>query len=707
MLTINNLSKQFGNKILFKNLNMSLPCNGIFILKGENGSGKSTFFKILANIDKEYEGSILFNNKKIINNIYYYDPDINLYDGLTVKENLKIVSKDYLNILKNTDLEYLLNKKIDELSKGEKARVGLIKSLLLDKEILLLDEPFDFLDLNNANLFFELFKEYSKNHLVIVINHKYEEINLKIDNEFSLNNISFKETNGEPNKVENKKINKLFLSFKLFLKTKLRSIISVFLSLISFVCILFSLNSYLYNKQEIFNNALEAYNISIVQTKLSSREEESKYYDINDKIGLLINSYITLDSHSLKLPVYISLGNELQINNKIYVSNSLHPTLYANKRIINFLNLNNISNEANLSLSSFYNHQQKFNIVEFDDLNDDFSFLFLDDLNLSNIYLDNYDNFGFDTIFNKIDEEINNVMTLGSILKGEKENLNVSFINKAKTNLELNEANLLINKALYEKHDNFDEFFNKSFLNKKFKPKETNSFSLNSYLECLIIKGYKVIDEVKKELTFSYGLEINNELIQLINNNNYLDSPLSNPHNPFYLTKTKSFNSTLYKYHFSNLLLFNNGEKIDINYVENIFQLDKIITPIIFTIGIVSFILLMYFILVINKINFSINETNIYVMKKDGINNFNIENILVLPQTILVLISFIISSLLIFPFNKFINKLFFNKFSTAPSLIILFNYHYLSIIILIFVLILIFGLSYYFIYKSIKKNINL
>lgn len=163
MLKLTNLNKNFENKIIFKNFNLSLKNKNLYLLEGENGKGKTTLFRILSGLDKDYKGEITFENNKLdFKDVFYYDIDFNLYDVLNVKKNLSIVSNKYLPLIKNLNLEYLLNKKVNELSKGEKARIGILKGILLNKSILLLDEPFTYLDLDNSKKLFELIKNIVK-----------------------------------------------------------------------------------------------------------------------------------------------------------------------------------------------------------------------------------------------------------------------------------------------------------------------------------------------------------------------------------------------------------------------------------------------------------------------------------------------------------------------------------------------------------------
>ena len=158
ILSIRNLSKTYhdiqGETVAIRDLNIDIKDKEIVALVGPSGCGKSTLLGILAGLEKESNGSILFNGRKKIGFMLQSD---SLYPWLTVLENsllgLEIEKKlTKENIKKVHELldKYGLNDFKDKyprsLSGGMKQRVALIRTLATDPDILFLDEPFSALD---------------------------------------------------------------------------------------------------------------------------------------------------------------------------------------------------------------------------------------------------------------------------------------------------------------------------------------------------------------------------------------------------------------------------------------------------------------------------------------------------------------------------------------------------------------------------------
>ena len=95
MIEIKNLTKKFSDKVIFKNASFCLPNNGLFILDSDNGTGKTTLLKMLAGIDHDYEGKILFNGEGSSLDCEYLDQRNNYVTFLSVKDNFHLKSFIY------------------------------------------------------------------------------------------------------------------------------------------------------------------------------------------------------------------------------------------------------------------------------------------------------------------------------------------------------------------------------------------------------------------------------------------------------------------------------------------------------------------------------------------------------------------------------------------------------------------------------------
>lgn len=196
MICLEHVSKSFKEKIIFTDLNFYADFGEISVLFGKSGIGKSTFLNIIAGlklIDKGqylYKGTILNtkNDKEMSDfrslHIGYIPQDFALIEDYTVKENLllpffyrKNLSKIEIEARMQTLISYfelstILNKKVRSISGGQKQRVAIIRSFIIDPDILLADEPTANLDKENLQLVIDLFmKEKEQGKIIIIATH--------------------------------------------------------------------------------------------------------------------------------------------------------------------------------------------------------------------------------------------------------------------------------------------------------------------------------------------------------------------------------------------------------------------------------------------------------------------------------------------------------------------------------------------------------
>ncbi len=191
-----NISCIRGNKLLFKNLNFKLFSGELLLIKGANGSGKTSLLKILSGLLKPIYGSIIVNKKDInlLKDEYfkyfeYIGHENAIKSALTVRENLNfylkikkdLTKKNFEKAIKIFNLKNLLDIKIENLSSGEKRRVSLSRLILSNSKIWFLDEPTNGLDKINTQNFFKILKQHLQIHgLAIIASH--DEIKIKNKN---------------------------------------------------------------------------------------------------------------------------------------------------------------------------------------------------------------------------------------------------------------------------------------------------------------------------------------------------------------------------------------------------------------------------------------------------------------------------------------------------------------------------------------------
>lgn len=183
ILKVDNLSKNYhtinGETMAIENLSFDVNCNEILAIVGPSGCGKSTLLGILADLENKTSGEIIKNNTKIG---YMLQTD-SLFPWLTVLENSCIGIKDKNNIdnviklLDKYGLSEFKNSYPSSLSGGMRQRVALIRTLGINPDILLLDEPFSALDYQTrlalSNDMYKMIKNEKKT--VILITHDIAE----------------------------------------------------------------------------------------------------------------------------------------------------------------------------------------------------------------------------------------------------------------------------------------------------------------------------------------------------------------------------------------------------------------------------------------------------------------------------------------------------------------------------------------------------
>lgn len=196
-LEIKNLSKNFGRRLIFQNINYSIKSNTVLGISGNNGSGKSTLMKIISGILSPNKGEIvhLFNGIKITNDqlfnyIGFVSPYLILYEEFSAEENLKIFSKirgikydsQYISmLLKKMNLYNRRKDIVKTYSSGMKQRLKYVFALMHKPGFLLLDEPTSNLDSEGKDSVYSIVNEYSKNQIVIIASNEEQDLKMCVD----------------------------------------------------------------------------------------------------------------------------------------------------------------------------------------------------------------------------------------------------------------------------------------------------------------------------------------------------------------------------------------------------------------------------------------------------------------------------------------------------------------------------------------------
>lgn len=168
-----NIDKIYINKNnqvhALKKINICLNTTGMTFVVGKSGSGKTTLLNIISKKDNEYSGTL-----ELEGTIEVIDQDIILMENMTVLENLLLVNDDRVYIkqmLQQFLIEEIANKKVKLLSIGQKKRVQIIRSLIVDFTYLLCDEPTAALDYENIDIVMSVLQRLATHKAVIIVTH--------------------------------------------------------------------------------------------------------------------------------------------------------------------------------------------------------------------------------------------------------------------------------------------------------------------------------------------------------------------------------------------------------------------------------------------------------------------------------------------------------------------------------------------------------
>lgn len=233
MLKIKNISKSYGAQKVLCAINQEFGIGRIVGLLGPNGAGKSTLMKIVTGYIAADEGEVLIDGKQVAvddvetKRLVGYLPEHNpLYLDMYVREYLDFVAEVYglrgvqkcdavEGVVERTGLTLEVNKKIGQLSKGYRQRVGIAAAIIHNPKVLILDEPTTGLDPNQLIDIRQLIKDLGRDRLVIFSTHIMQEVEQVCDDVIVINRGNVIEQ-GEKDELVAKygSIESIFLSIK-------------------------------------------------------------------------------------------------------------------------------------------------------------------------------------------------------------------------------------------------------------------------------------------------------------------------------------------------------------------------------------------------------------------------------------------------------------------------------------------------------------
>lgn len=221
MITIKNVNKYYhsGSETVHavRDFSVTFPDTGLAFILGPSGSGKSTLLNLLGGLDLPDSGQIWIEDQELSklskkDRISYLNSylgfvfqEYNILKDLTLSENISLPleiqnykrkkRKELVEeIIKKVGLEGLEKRKVSELSGGQKQRIAIARAVVKNPKLIIADEPTGNLDSETSTTIFELFKELSKERLIIIVTHDeesallYNDILIRISPDGGVNN---------------------------------------------------------------------------------------------------------------------------------------------------------------------------------------------------------------------------------------------------------------------------------------------------------------------------------------------------------------------------------------------------------------------------------------------------------------------------------------------------------------------------------------
>ncbi|MDE6141874.1 MAG: ABC transporter ATP-binding protein, partial [Bacilli bacterium] len=359
MIKLDKVSKiYYNNGVIgtgFTKVSTEFKMGEFVAILGESGSGKSTLLNVISGLDSYEEGEMYINGeetshyaeedfeeyrRKYVANIFQA---FNLVNSYSVRQNVELVllingnsSKDSKkrvdDILKKVGLWELRNKKVSKLSGGQKQRVAIARALAKETPIIVADEPTGNLDQASAKAIFELLNEISKDKLVIVVTHNFDQVEpyatriLRMHDGKLIEDKMVSKTNNIVAKESTYKkmslASKMLLSFRNAFNVLPKFLITLFVFIIIAITILGEYSSF---KQEEYSGFMDTiYGVF--------NDKDPKRIVVNKKDKTIIteedikNLKNKKEAADLKINDYLyDVSIDMNFDNDYYVSGALAP----------------------------------------------------------------------------------------------------------------------------------------------------------------------------------------------------------------------------------------------------------------------------------------------------------------------------------------------------------------------------------------------
>lgn len=369
LIRLKNVSKYYYSKGViasgFSKINLELN-NGEFVaITGESGSGKSTLLNVISGLDSYEEGEMFINEqetshyteknyedyrRKYVGNIFQ---SFNLINSYTVYQNIELVLllngnkkhkiKTQINeLIRKVGLYKFRNTKVSKLSGGQKQRVAIARALAKETPIIIADEPTGNLDSKSAEEVLKLLSDISKNKLVIVVTHNYDQIQKYVTRKITMHDgkitedeiLKDSETINVVKELDYNNItflNRLCLGIRNVFNIKVKFLLLLFIYLFISFALCFEYSSSKDDEYIMKSSGTNSFFLNsdndriIIYKKNKSIFNDDDYMKISKvknvktitKNDVLIDSYVTFSDDKLEIYLYGNIKNIKDFKGKL------------------------------------------------------------------------------------------------------------------------------------------------------------------------------------------------------------------------------------------------------------------------------------------------------------------------------------------------------------------------------------------------------
>ncbi|HHT24577.1 MAG TPA: ATP-binding cassette domain-containing protein [Clostridiaceae bacterium] len=190
MIEIHNLTKSFGEHLVFKNLNLQFKKQEIHCILGKSGCGKTTLLHILMGLTKADEGSI----SGLPHEMTAVFQENRLLDEFSAVQNIQLACSDHIeeqdiiNALQEVGFTENIHIPTKQISGGMARRCAVVRAFIPESELIILDEPLSNLDQENQENVISFIKKYQKGRTIIAVMHDLEQAKSLTSNILYLSN---------------------------------------------------------------------------------------------------------------------------------------------------------------------------------------------------------------------------------------------------------------------------------------------------------------------------------------------------------------------------------------------------------------------------------------------------------------------------------------------------------------------------------------